>query len=81
MLDSRDEIDPEGDQVLDLRARPAPMFPVTHADAPSNPVLQIGNGPVLLADAVVRGPPPKVLPKLVQPVLHGDSPTASCEFR
>ena len=80
VLDSRDEIDPEGYQVLDLRARPAPLFPVTHADAPSNPVLQVGNGPVVLADAVVRGPPSKILPKLVQPVPHGDSPTASCEF-
>ncbi len=58
VLDGGDEIDPEGNQVLDLRARPAPLFPVTHTDTPSNPVLQIGNGPVVLADAVVRGLPP-----------------------
>ena len=80
VLDGGDEIDSEGHQVLDLRARPAPLFPVTHADAPSNPVLYFRDRPVVLADAVVRGPPPKVLPQLVQPVLHGDSPAASCEF-
>ena len=80
VLDGGDEIDPEGHQILDLRARPTPLFPVAHADTPSNPFLQFGDRPVILADAVIRGPPSKVLPKLVQPVLHGDSPTASCEF-
>jgi hypothetical protein len=49
VLNGGDEVDPEGHQILDLRARPAPLLPVAHADAPSNPFVQFGNGPVTLA--------------------------------
>ena len=66
--------------MLDLCAHPAPLFPVTHAYAPSDPLVQLGYWLVVLANAKLRRPASKVLPQFVQPVFHGNTPTLSVEF-
>ena len=66
--------------MLDLRSHPAPLLPVTHAHAPSDPVIQFGHWPVILADAKVSRPTPQILPQFAQPVFRADSPTAPREF-
>ncbi|MDP2222384.1 MAG: hypothetical protein Q8K34_19660, partial [Hydrogenophaga sp.] len=58
----------QSQQVLDFGARPAPLFPVAHAHAPSDPLVQFRDWPVILADAKVRHPTPKTLPQFSQPV-------------
>ena len=74
MLNRRLQAHAQSQQVLDLGARPAPLFPVAHAHAPSDPLVQFGNRAVVLADAEVRRPSPQVLPQFSQPVLHGNAP-------
>ena len=70
----------QSQQILDLGARPAPLFPVAHSDTPSDPLVQLGDRTVILADAEVRRPASKILPQFVQPVLHGYAPASSREF-
>ena len=80
MLNRRLQAHAQVQQILDLRAHPAPLFPVAHADAPPDPLVQFRDRPVVLADAKVRRPAPQVLPQFVQPVLHGNTPASSREF-
>ncbi|MPN33802.1 hypothetical protein SDC9_181294 [bioreactor metagenome] len=66
--------------MADLRARPAPLFPIAHPDAPSQPLVQFRDRPVVLADAEVAQPAPHVLPQLVQPIGHRYPPASAGEF-
>ena len=77
MLNHRLQAHARCQQILDLGARPAPLFPVTHAHAPSDPLVQFRDRAVVLADAEVRCPTPKVLPQFSQPVLHGYTPAST----
>ena len=70
----------QGQQILDLRARPAPLFPVAHTHAPSDPLVEFGDGPVVLADAEVCRPSPQVLPQFLQPVLRENTPASAREL-
>ena len=70
MLDRCFQAHAQRQQVLDLRARPAPLFPIAHSDTPSDPLIQFRDRPVILADAKVPHPTPHVLSQLVQPELH-----------
>ena len=49
---------PQGDQVTDPGTHPAPLFPVAHADAPPDPLIDSGNGPGVVrpaeADSILR---------------------------
>ena len=67
---------PQGEKVADLRARKAPPFPVAHADAPSDPLVDLGDRAVVVRDAVVVHPTPNVLGELVEPVSHPHAPAA-----
>lgn len=80
MLDRRLQADAQGQQVADLRTRPAPLFPIAHPDAPSQPLVQFRDRPVVLADAKVSQPASHVLPQLVHPVRHRHSPASAGEF-
>ena len=77
MLDRRLQAHAQGQQILDLGARPAPLFPIAHAHAPSDPLVQFRDWTVILADAKVRRPASKVLPQFFQPVFHGNAPASS----
>ena len=57
MLDRRLQAHAQIQQVANLRAHPAPLFPVAHAQSPSDPVIQFRHWPVILAEAQVRRPP------------------------
>ena len=67
----------QGEQVADLRACPAPLFPVIHSDTPADPLVDLGNGSVVVRDAVLVHPTSNVLPELVEPVVHRYAPAAS----
>ena len=48
MLYHRLEALAESQQILDLCAQPVPLFPETHAQVPSDPVIQFGHWLVIL---------------------------------
>ena len=54
MLDRRLQVHAQVQQMLDVRAHPAPPFPLAHAHAPSDPVVQLRERSVALADAEMR---------------------------
>ena len=70
-LDRRLQAHAQGQQILDLGARPAPLFPVAHADASSDPLVQLRGCPVILVDAKARHPASKVAPDEAQQSLVG----------
>lgn len=72
--------DAQRQQVVNLGARLAPLFPVAHAHAAAQPRFQLGDRAVVLGDAEVRHPASHVLAELVEPVAHGDAPTAPGQF-
>jgi len=68
---------PQRQQISDLRAHLAPLFPVAHADAPAQPVIQFGDRAVVVRNAEVTHPPTDILGELVEPIVHRDAPTSS----
>ncbi len=52
---------PQRAQVADLGACPAPLFPVTHSATPPDPLVDLGDRPVVLRNAVVAHPASTVL--------------------
>ncbi len=67
----------QSEQVTDLRARPAPLFPVTHADTPSDPLVDLGNRSVVVRDAVVVHPTTNVFGEFSKPSIHRYAPAAA----
>ena len=61
MLDGGLERHAEIEHVANLGARPSPLFRVTHPHAPPYPLVQFGDGSVILADAEVSQSAPQVL--------------------
>ena len=55
----------------------APLFPVTHADAPPQPLIQFGDRAVVVVDTEVSHPPSDVLGDFPEPVIHRDPPAAA----
>ena len=55
----------------------APLFPVTHPDAPSQPLIQFRYRLVVLRYAVIGHPAPDVFRDLLHPVVHGYRPAPS----
>jgi hypothetical protein len=70
----------QGQQIADLGTRPAPLFPIAHADASSDPVVDFRHGPVVFRDAKIVLPASQVLGKSAEPVGHRDPPTATGQF-
>lgn len=63
-----------------FRAGATPLFPVTHADAASKPVVNFRNRPVAVRDPEGVHPTSEILCKLLEPVGHGNKPTAAREL-
>jgi len=72
--------DPQCQKMADLRARQAPLLPVAHAHPAAQPFVQFRNRPVILRDAEVAEPTTQILPELLEPVVHRDSPTPPRQF-
>ncbi len=68
---------PQSEKMADLRACPAPLFPVTHTDTPPDPLIDLGDGSVIVRNAIVVHPTSNVLRELVKPVAHRDAPAAT----
>jgi len=70
----------EGQQMPDLGARVSPRFPVAHPDAPSDPVIQAGNGPAILREAGDVGLPGRSCSAAFELCgrLPSDSPSRVC---
>ena len=67
----------EREEVADLGANASPLFPVAHADAPSQPPIELRHGTVVVRDGEVTPPASEVLGELVEPVVHRHAPAAS----
>ena len=67
-------------EMADLGTHMAPLFPVTHANTPSYPPIDAGNGPVVVRDAKVAHPTSEVLGEPIESVVHRDPRAASGEF-
>ena len=65
---------PQGEQVADLGAHVAPLFPVAHAHPATQPVIELGDRTVVVRDAEVAHPATDVLGELHEPVFHRDAP-------
>ncbi len=78
--DRRAFADAQRQKMADLRSGEAPLFPVAHAHPSSQPFVQLRNRPVILGDAEVAKPATQILPELVEPVLHRDSPAPPGQF-
>ncbi len=57
---------PQGQEVAHLSADATPLFPVTHAHPPTQPVVPFGDRTVVVRDAEVTHPPADVLGELVE---------------
>ncbi len=79
MLDRSFQTDAQGSEIPNLGTRPAPLFPIAHAQAAPKPLVQLRNRLVVLADAKVPHPAPKVLPQFSQSVVRTHPPTAARE--
>lgn len=70
----------QGQQMVDAVTHPAPLFPVAHADASPQPVVQLGNRPVVVRDAEVAHPTTDIFGERLEPVVHGHVPTPTGEL-
>lgn len=70
----------QGQEISHFRTHPAPLFPVTHADTPTKPVVKLRDGPVVVRDAEVVHPAPDVAGKFIESIAHRNTPTAAGEF-
>ena len=70
----------EPEKLTHFRAGTAPLLPVTHAHATSNPVIDFGNWPVVVGDPEVVHPAAQILCELFEPVVHGDEPAPAREL-
>ena len=61
-------------QMANFGTHPPPLFPVTHADAPSQPLVETGHGAVEIRNAEVVHPTSQVFGELVDPVSHRHTP-------
>src|SRR3972149_10376337 len=64
-------------KITDPPSAPAPLFLVTHAYTPAQPVIHFNYVVVLHPDAEIIHPSMDVKAKGCIPVVHGDTPTAS----
>ena len=80
MLDRSLQIDTQNPQMPNLGARPAPLFPVAHAQAAAQPFIQPRNRLIVLADAKVPQPTLKTPPQFVHSVVHTHTSNAAREF-
>jgi hypothetical protein len=60
--------------VPDMLRGIAPLFKVAHAQTPSQPVVYLGNRPVIFLYPEVVHPPAEVFGELLVPIVHGDKP-------
>lgn len=67
----------EFNQFADTTFRPAPLFPIAHADTTPKPMIELNGIVVLQSDAEVVHPTLSVGTDFPVPVVHGDAPTAS----
>ena len=58
----------------------SPLFPVTHPNTASNPLIYTRNRTVILCNSKVVSPPSDILPELHHPIIHGDPPASAGEF-
>ena len=59
--------------------RSAPLFPIAHADATTQPMIELNGIVILHGDAEVVHPSLKIGTDFPVPVVHGDTPTAACK--
>lgn len=71
---------PQRQKIADLGAHPAPLFPVAHTDAPSDPRVDFRYGSVIVRDAKIVHPASDITREPVEPIGHRDTPASSGEF-
>ena len=71
---------PQRQKIADFGAHPAPLFPVTHTDAPSDPRVDFRYGSVIVRDAEIIHPASDITREPVEPIGHRDTPASSGEF-
>ena len=70
-------VDTQLEQFADSLPASFPLFPVAHADATANPLIEVRHRAVPFRERKVCHPPPNILRELFQPVFHRDAPTAT----
>jgi hypothetical protein len=66
----------EREQVANHGAHTAPLFPVTHANAPSQPTIKLRHGSEVIRDTKATHPASNVLRKFPKQITHRYAPTA-----